>query len=533
IALALAYRLAVLLADSRAALFTLVLALPAPLLLWGAREARMYTLLAVIVLTAALAWQCLLNKPSRRCWIVLALAELAALYAHNSGPVIALWLNAVMLLAWLVRRSARPSPLIWGGVQALVIGLYFPYFITRFVLLGQANAAIASAPEWTLGFLFDVWRSLWVTPWERVVRTGDGILSAALALVMAGALWLTARRGLWPLCHAAILTAGLIAALSLLGNDLHSRYLVMIAPLILVGLGIAVSRLRARSLQALALLGLFSVSIWNGVTTAGSPFRHDDARGMVQHYADTLETGDSVIAWSYADRYELAYYWDRLGVLAQRITLPEGAGYATIQPLLPRSGSVALNIWFTQRADYRGMMGCLLANGTDIRPVEFTTYGMTSRTYLHPVLAPPEMEALNLEFTALDGMPVLRVESAAVTQSWPADRAQCLPIHAELLANTGSDLRAAVIVRDDRARIIAQADAVFATDDQRTTDMIAPGNRVEAYPLVRLPYGTMPGSYRVFLRIYDRGDHASGYIPPVDAQVRGRDVELGSWQVTA
>ena len=64
-------------------------------------------------------------------------------------------------------------------------------------------------------------------------------------------------------------------------------------------------------------------------------YQHDDARAMVQYYADHLTADDSVIAWSYADRYDLAYYWDRLGVQARRVTLPEGADLDAVLPLLP------------------------------------------------------------------------------------------------------------------------------------------------------------------------------------------------------
>lgn len=532
LALALAYRLAVTLTDSRAGLFTLALGAAAPLMVWAAREARMYTLLAVIVLAAALAWHRLLNRSDRRAWIVLIAAELAALYAHNSGPVIVLWLNAVTLLAWLTHTaSTRPAPRHWIASQALVAILYAPYFVTRFLLLGQANSALLSTPELTPAYLFDLWRSVWVTPWERVIRSSDGSVLTALALAAAVMTWVVARRGRWPLIHALILTGGLIAALFVLGNELHSRYLVMIVPLLLVALGTALSRLRPRPIGGALLLGFVGLGVWNGLTLEGTAYRHDDARGMVQHYAAALEADDSVIAWSYADRYDLAYYWDRLGVTARRITLPEGAGYAAIRPLLPTSGSVALNVWFTQRADYRGMLGCLLADGTTARPEEFTTYGMTSRTYRDPALNDIETVSRDGTFTTLDGTPVVQLGDVAQARSWPADRAQCLPVRATVLMTTPSPMRAALIVRDAQQRIIAQADAVFATDNQRTSDMTSSGEIVEAYPLVRLPYGTLPGAYTLDLRLYDDAAHASGYLPPADAQARGRDLPLGVWQV--
>ena len=106
-----------------------------------------------------------------------------------------------------------------------------------------------------------------------------------------------------------------------------------------------------------------------------------------------------MIAWSYADRYELAYYWDRLGVKARRITLPEGADLDAVLPLLPTSGDVALNIWYTQRADYRGMMGCVLGNGTVDEPERFTTYGMTTLIYHNPALDLPQLRDSDLTFS--------------------------------------------------------------------------------------------------------------------------------------
>src|SRR5690606_8216740 len=110
--------------------------------------------------------------------------------------------------------------------------------------------------------------------------------------------------------------------------------LVMIVPLLLVPLGAGIARLRPPIIRLALAAGVIAVFLSNLIYAQTSDYRHDDARGMVQYYADRLTAADSVLAWSYADRYELMYYWDSLDVAAGRITLPEGAELETVLPLL-------------------------------------------------------------------------------------------------------------------------------------------------------------------------------------------------------
>ncbi len=128
-------------------------------------------------------------------------------------------------------------------------------------------------------------------------------------------------------------------------------------------------------------------------------YQHDDARALVQFYADHLTAADSVIAWSYADRYDLAYYWDRLGVTAQRITLPEGADLDAVLPLLAhfrRRGAQRL-VHPARRLSRDDGLRPRQRDGQSAR--QQTVYGMTTLVYHDPLLDLPQLQPADLTFS--------------------------------------------------------------------------------------------------------------------------------------
>ncbi|MBA3869627.1 MAG: hypothetical protein H0X30_10780, partial [Anaerolineae bacterium] len=209
--------------------------------------------------------------------------------------------------------------------------------------------------------------------------------------------------------------------------------------------------------------------------------------------------------WSYADRYELAYYWDRLGVKAKRITLPEGADLDSVLPLLPKSGDVALNIWYTQRADYRGMMGCLLGDGTVNEPERFDAYGMTNLLFHAPTLHAPMLKPFDATLS------MAKVTAIGEIAPAPADRAICVPIQITLTQPTDVDLKAAVSIQNGFGSEIAHTDVIFADRVQRLSSQLPVGSTLTAYALLRLPYGAPTGDYSLHVRLYDEQAQPSGY----------------------
>jgi 4-amino-4-deoxy-L-arabinose transferase-like glycosyltransferase len=513
--------------DARAGLGAAFVTAFAPLLWWASQEARMYTLLAVLTLVAALAWHTLLRRPTRAAWLALWGAELALLYAHNTGPVAALWLNAVTLLAWLAHRSfRRPNWKLWISGQSGVAALWLPYFVGRFLLVPGANRAFLREAVSPLQMVARLWEALWAGNWLMVGRE-PALAVISLVLLLAALAVIPWRRAAarWLALHTLVLTGGLLLGLGVLGNEIHGRYLVMAVPPLLVAIGAGLASVRWRTVRyGLAALFPLTLLVSIHLATTNPAYAHDDARGIARYYATHLTGDDTVLAWSYADRYELAYYWKRLGVQANRVTLPEGADLDAVAPLLPTRGDVALNIWYTQRADYRGMMNCLLANGTTQPPDEFTVQGMTTLVYRHPSLARFVLHNFDAE------NPLMRVEAVGSPGRSTGDQALCLPVQLELQKETAANLKASVIVRNTLGWEIARADAVFADAAQRLTAQLPAGTVLTAYPLLHMPVGAPPGDYPVYLRVYDEAEQPSGY-DLSSSRRSGKDVFIGQWGI--
>jgi len=536
-----------------------------PLLWWASQEARMYNTLALVVLIAALGLVCLLDggAPPRRAWIALLGGELAALYTHNTGVVVLAAVNAVFLIAWMLeavhRRVCGNLLRRWIGGQVIVVVLWLPELLARFAQVGSANITTATPPELSPTLLWQSWQALWASSWEMVRAGDDGLAKATLALlptVIPALLILRMQRGRLVVGFATALYAALLGALTALGVGMHGRYLVMIAPLVVIALagGVAGSSqqsapssqysvVRRRDWQRISrMFGVFLVSgaalAWFWLPGRPDPaYQHDQAREMVAYYAQELGADDIVLAWSYAERYDLLYYWDRLGATARLVTLPEGAEEAQIITLVNDAlgeafpARVELNTWFTQRADSRGMLPCLLEHGQPAPAHVFSVYGMISTRYTPDgPLSRPAMQAA----TTVNFGPLRLDVSGVPLEPLRADAGICLPLNFTLTAPVHEDLRVAVNALNTFGWEFTGDDAMILTAAQVPTSQLEPGQMSRAYILLRLPPGTPPGNYPLRLRIYSAAN-------PVGLDVRdlvsgapiGKDAPLGTVSVLA
>ena len=533
-AVALAARLAQRLFNRRAALFAAFLAAFSPILWWASQEIRMYILMALLTLIVAEGWHDVIAapSPSPRAWLKLWVAELLLLYTQLSSPAAVLWLNAATLVAWTIRRRLQPDWRVWIGGQAGVLLLWAPWVAFYFLRVKTGADILPAPPQVNLTLASTIWQAFWSASWEMVGH--EPILMGLSALVLVLSLlaipWRTAAAR-WLVFHVIALTTSVVAGLILLQKSLHGRYLVLIAPLLLVliGGGLAAVSRKSRGGQLLSLLlgtPFLATFVASAYFIGHTPaYAHDDAKRMVQYYAERLTGDDSVLAWSYAERYDLLYYWGQLSVKAPLMTVTDSPGLEALWARLPRRGNIAVNDWYQERADYRGMLPCVLGHGTANLPEAFAVSGMRNELYPAPLLERPVLQPFEAQFA------VAQVTAIGALPAFNAAQALCLPVQATLIQKSGVDLKAALIAKNELGWEVARADGFFTSDDQRTSARLEPGDSLTAFPLLRLPYGAPAGRYELILRIYDDGS-PSGYdvLSPSGAPA-GKDLRLGAWEV--
>jgi hypothetical protein len=533
---ALACRLACRHADASAGAWSVFLAGASPLLWLASRDATPLALLAALALVAAVAWERIVRSESAvpTAWIALGATELAALYTHRAGIAIALWINAVTLIAWAVQRGGRcPAPRRWWMGQAAVGLLCLPAVLWHLAPRPGAPAALPNLPWSSWASVADMWGALWsgsvaLARQDPILATFRpeapylGLSGAALIVAVLARPW---RRGAWPLVHAAVLGAALAAVPLVPGPRPDTSYLALVAPFVLVALGTGLAR-SPRMVQAAGVLVISATLLAVARDDRlGRPGRVD-ARAMAQYHAAELTEIDTVMAWSDEGAvYDLEYYWRRLGVKANRVVLPAGADLARVAADLKKLGRVSHVTRIDEAVPGEAMVDCVLGHGSTSPPRVHVVRGLADKMYPYTPSVLPQLEPRGADVVVGD------VTAAALAPSaLAADRAACLPVDLTLTRAVTGTLRAAVIARNALGWEIARADAPFAPSGPEAGGPDRSGARLTAWTLLRLPLGAPPGRYVLYLRVYDDPARPDGYPVRTTGVVRGgTDVAMAPW----
>jgi hypothetical protein len=330
---------------AKAAWFAAVLAAFNPFLAQYAQEARMYSLVALLVIGATACFikaYALDGSGSRRPWIAgFAISVAAALYTHNWPIFFTMAAAMAWALLWLLADSPRRRELLRDGVLGFggLFLLYLPWVPTTLYQAAHTGAPWADAPA--LDSLFGVPGVLLGRMPQIVllICAGAGVL--ALAKRENGKL---SQRGRVAavLAILAAFTPIIAWTLSQASPAWANRYLaVALPPLLLLAAG------GLANARRLGLVGLVLVVIMWAQDAA--PVEKSNVRAITSAIAPSLAPGDLVISTQPETIPVLHYY------------LPDGLRYATLT-----GGLTELGVW-----DWRDGVQRLEATSAerDLKPV--------------------------------------------------------------------------------------------------------------------------------------------------------------------
>lgn len=306
-----AHRLALRLFDRRTALATAVLIALNTFQLHYSQEARSYSLLAAETALSFLFFLDVIQRPTRRAYVLFAVASVVALYTHLFAVLTILAQNAFYFLHWLRNKNRRAFDVgPWMACQLAVALTFLPWLI---VLARQAS--VIDGNFWigrpTLATLVDTFRGFAggtallaaftaaaVAVAVRTLRTGDARSGASIAILV---LWLSIGVGV-PFVFSLVSTP-------------------IFVPRYVIGSSLAFAILAAHGLASLRT-GWARAVVAGAVAilSAGSLFdyyahpRNEQWREAVGHVSSEAWAGDLLVLHPHKCLGVLSYYFQRTDV---------------------------------------------------------------------------------------------------------------------------------------------------------------------------------------------------------------------------
>lgn len=504
-----------------------------PLLWEYSQEVRAYIavpLLALLLLGGMDAFLTARPTIPYRLWVFVLLVELAALYTHNLGVLLVVWVNVMFLVE---AGMAKVAPLLWiqwAMGQAIIGVLYLPW------LLGQSpsGTSLNTVPQFGGKLSQELWRGYFFP----VVADPDTLpdrmitLSHILPLFAALAILLTLWRGrhlrtLLIFSQVTLLPIFSTLLLQRASIDFHPRYYILAVPATLLFLvaGVAAIPLKARWIGALVVGIGCAYSTYYSLTFIANnrQYQHDNFAAIADYYA-TLPP-DTVILIPFDDEPAIQYYFAReLGIQSQfvNISLYSSVESVTDQlnQLLAEGNPLTIELltWYQLPADERGMLPCLLGAVGD-KQGAVITYGLQSQAY---VLSTP------IQFSTLD-LPA-QVDSPLQLEELmyqSGHHGTCIQSQWVKQAETDQDYSLAAQWLNPFGWPLASSDTALLDDDQRHPTNWEINQQGQAFSLLETVAGIPQQPYSVSLRLYNES-YPSGFdvVALESGQLLGKDIPL-------
>jgi uncharacterized membrane protein len=495
-----------------------------PFYWWHARDARMYTWLALwTLLSVYLIISSVQSTPLARRRFVLGLICLAATaLTHYTGVILAALLAVVVFLV-LWRRQRR-----WAiGTLAAVVIIAVPTLVFAVSRLGTAEF-----PEYRplQEMLFETWNVFSLGLSREQMRPLEGLVIFPL-LGAIGAIGLAVQRrwrqivfiGLWLL--APLIAFYLISLVKPAYVNPRNLSIALPAFLLLIAGGLAALR---RSAWPLAVIAFTIVLIEYGTATyqqATDPnLMKDDIRSLAQHLQAEYQPGDAVVLHDAIIQFAFDYY--ARGALPVT-ALPRYGTYGNPQQAvrdLQQLADQSERLWFVDRPAPIGFTSDLLPRWLKEHAYRLSgTNFYGNYTGAHVDLwrtHTPVVDQLPSTATALaTRAPEIALAGYSVpAQAGSADRA--LPVTTYWQATDRAEPLALILeLIDAQGNVWARREEVLWEHyprDQWPRDQL-----VEWQSVLPLPIGLPPGAYHLRLRAvqpnsgavlsFDRAD-ADGYL---------------------
>lgn len=528
-----------------AALLSVVVLAVAPYQWAFAQDARMYPLEALLgVIMTGLAYGVVSARPRTASLLAGVLAVVIALSLYvDYFPIVlvaalGVWVLAVALLVVRPWGTAIGVVLRFGVAVVVGLALYLPWLRTGFGQVAGYGAGRSTAPD-AAGYLAAVWAAFLagpaVVPEEHVVL----LALAAVGLVAGWALWL--RRpaeggGVMPdrsprwvatsivLCWVAGSVA-VLGAVLLFRPFFHVRYLSVAGPGMAVAVALALLGLWRwqRAAASAAVLPLIALAVVGAAGYHGDKrFARDDTRSTAAFLAAET-TGRDLVLWQ--TPYPFYYYYHGSATAVAFDPNAPGAEQR-LADLATGRERVFLETWYQSVDDPAGKAEFLLARGGRLLGErDFPGYHLA--WYAVGDYTPPPLSPVDWSFGNLARVGQVAFGAAeGLEQQVPADSAVWVRTRWAAPPTPGDDLKYYVRLADGAGQDAGRVDAWVYDSRGLTSRHWQPGAAGDGFAFLRVPAGTPPGRYTVFLGAYLESGRQLGLVGGTTAESRLGEIEV-------